>query len=105
MAKYSDLAGWRNSSAFIDRCTIAVASYAKYIINEATSVADHNRRFTWASNAILNPGGVLGQLGSAIVLDPVFTALADGTPDISSITDAQIDSAVQSTINATLLAY
>jgi hypothetical protein len=96
MATYSDLAGFRNSSAFTDRCTLAIASYAKYILGQTNVPA---RKYAWAQNTFLNPNGVFQQLSNGIVLDPTFTGLANGTADISSITDAQVDSAVQTTIN------
>lgn len=105
MATYSDLATIRNSSVFLDRCTIAVTKYAQFIIGESASTTDHNRRFNWASHAILSPGSTASQLANAIVLDPTFTELADGTTSIDTITDTQMQSAVEATINATLLAY
>lgn len=104
MAAYSVLATIRNYSGFTDRCAIAVATFAKYIINEATNVADHNRRFTWASSAILNPAGVVGQLSNAIVLDVAFANLTS-TADFDAMTDAALQAVVEATINATLLAY
>lgn len=104
MATYAALAGVRNYSGFGDRATIAVATYAKYIINEATNVADHNRRFAWAAQAILNPAGVVGQIANAILLDPTFAAVTSNA-DFDAISDASVQTAVESTINATLLAY
>lgn len=99
MAQYVDLAAIRNSSDFVDRCTISVANYAKYIMGEATTVSNHVRRWNWAAVAIFNPGGVVSQLGNAIVLDTVFVSLANGTSTSASLTDAQIDGAVQTAIN------
>lgn len=96
MATYSDLASIRGSSTFIDRCTMAVASYAKYIVGSNNVPA---KKYAWAQNAFMNPSGVFNQLSHEIVLDPTFTALPDGTKIADSINDAGIDGAVQTTIN------
>lgn len=61
MATYSDLANYRNSSAFTDRCTLAIASYAKYILGQTNVPA---KKYVWAANSYLNPYGVFQSLAN-----------------------------------------
>lgn len=99
MATYADLVNIRNSNDFGNRCAISVANYARFIMGEASTVDNHRDRLKWAALAIDGPSSIVSQYGSAIILDAVFTALPNGTTDSSTLTDAQIDGAVQATLN------
>jgi hypothetical protein len=58
MATYTDLANIQASTDFTKRSAVAVANYAKYILNESVSTTDHARRFDWAKQAALGPAAV-----------------------------------------------
>lgn len=107
MANYSTLSAIKQSTDFINRSTMAVANYAHFILGQTPSgtSAQWNQRLNWAKGAISNAGGIATQLAAYFVLDVTFTALANGTTDSSSITDAQFDSVVQTAINNTLLSF
>ena len=88
---------------FLDRLAIAVAYYARYIINENPATSNHQRRFQWASAAILSPRGMAIQLFASIILDSVFTT--QNPLSIATITDSQLQPVVETAINTTLLQF
>lgn len=107
MANYLTLSTIKQSTDFVNRSTMAVANYAHFILGQTPSgtAAQWNDKLRWAMGAISNPGGIAVQLSAYFVLDATFTALANGTPDSTSITDAQFDTVVQTAINNTLLSF
>lgn len=105
MAKptYTELAAMVNSAPFLDRCALAVASYARFILNENPATQNHQRRYSWAVSAIQSPTSVVGGIKHAIGID---TAFADQNPlDFAATTDGTVQSAVEATINSTLLTF
>ena len=100
---YSELASMAASSSFIDRVTMAVVIYARYLLAEAANVADHRRRANWAQTAIQNPRGIVTGLLPAIAADGQF---ANQDPlDLASTTDSALQIAIEATINSTLLTF
>lgn len=103
---YKELSAMLNSADFLDRATFAVATYARYILNEDPATAFHKSRSAWAKDALLNPRGIASQLGPAIALDGVFASQnplnLTGTPDTGA---GSMQVAVEATINSTLLAF
>ena len=55
---YIDQANLSIDATFLKRITMAIAHFANYIIGEAHSVANHQQRYRWALNAVLNPGSI-----------------------------------------------
>ena len=103
---YTELAQLAGDGAFIDRCSIAVAVYARYILAEDPGVALHNSRAAWAKGAFQNPRSVVGSLATAIALDGVFASqnpLNFGTTPDTGAGSVQV--AVEATINATVLKF
>lgn len=98
--KYADLASMVNSVAFIDRCAFAVVKYASYILNNNASTII---QLNWAKGAIQNPVGVVNQLRHAIAYDSKFTA--QNPLSFDTTTDADLQIAVEATINNTLLKF
>jgi hypothetical protein len=98
MANYTDLATLRKDATFKARVEIAVAKYALYIMDESPAMASHKVRFAWASNALLNPGSVGEGLIPSIVLDGTVAA-AYASKNQADITDAQLQSAVEASVN------
>lgn len=103
---YSELAALARSAAFIDRSAIAVAEYAKYILNENPATSNHQRRYDWARRAALNPRGEASGLLETIAIDPTFANQNPlnfaTTPDTGS---PSLQAAVEATINATVLQF
>ncbi len=93
---YTQIAGWKNSSDAIDRVTVAVVGYARYILGEDPGVTNHALRSNWAKGAFQNPGGIAGGLISAVATDGTVRDL------LGSATDAQIQSATEFAVNTVL---
>lgn len=103
---YTELAQMARSTEFIDRVAVAVAFYARYIINENPATEFHQARYRWASNAILNPRGAASGFLEAIAIDNIFAA--QDPLDLASTPDSGADSiqaAVEATITATVLRF
>lgn len=103
---YQDLATMVNTAAFSDRCSIAVAFFANYILNEDPATSQHQRRYQWAVGAIQNPRGAASGILSAVALDSIFTSqnplnLAT-TPDSGA---GSVQAAVEATLNGTILKF
>lgn len=104
MAKptYAELSTLANSSPFIERTSVATAKYARFILNEDPATVNHQRRFDWARQAINNVN-IIGGLRQAIAID---TAFADQDPlDFAATSDAVVQSAVEATVNSTVLTF
>jgi hypothetical protein len=97
---YSDLASMVNSSAFTDRCTQAVIKYARYILGNNASTTN---QVNWARGAVLNPAGVASSLRYAISRDDAFVQ-ADPL-NFAGMLDSDLQSAVERTVNTTVLAF
>jgi len=104
--KYVDLAQLADSILFNQKCTIAVANYARFIINENPATQNHQRRYGWATTAIQSPSSTAAALRFAIAMDPVFADQDppnfDATPDSGA---ASVQVAVEATINSTVLTF
>lgn len=93
---YSQIAAWKNSSDAIDRVTVAVVTYARYILGEDPGTANHALRVNWAKGAFQNPGGAASGLLAAVATDSNINSL------LASATDANIQSATEFAINTVL---
>jgi len=97
MATYADQAAIMTNGAFISRISIAIAKYAEYIIgNAANQTRD---QIAWATRAAQSPGSIASQIVSLCVWDTAVTSLANGTQDATGLTDAQVQSIVESVVN------
>jgi hypothetical protein len=103
---YSELAQMARSTDFIDRVAVAVAFYARYIVNEDPGTLNHKRRYDWARTAILNPRAAASAFLETIAIDSIFASQnplnLSGTPDSGA---GSLQAAVEATINATVLQY
>jgi hypothetical protein len=100
---YTELANALNVASFLDRCTIAVVKFARFILAEATNVTNHQRRNSWAINAIQSPASIINSIKWNIITDPAFTS--QDPLNVSTTSDSVLQSAVETTINATLLTF
>ncbi len=99
MANYLQLHAVKSNPDFVARVSIGIAKYALYIMDEAPNTPNHKPRFAWALNAVANPNSVAAGLLPAIVLDAAVQAKA-AAPD--TITDAELQGAVEAAVNRAL---
>jgi len=90
---YADSAALMQNGDFIARVKVACLKYADFILNEATSTPAHNTRLRWAQQTETNPDLVSQQITPPTVMDGAVQAAG------SAITDANLQSAVETTIN------
>jgi len=82
--------------SFIGRVKVACLKYASFIIDEAPSVAAHNTRYRWAQNTLVDADAVAMKATPAVVMD------AQVQTDGSAITDANLQTSVETTLNKML---
>ena len=90
---YAESAALMQNGDFIARVKVACLKYADFILNEATSTPAHNTRLRWAQQAESNPDLVSQQITPPTVMDGAVQA------DGAAITDANLQSAVETTVN------
>ena len=90
---YEESAALMSDVAFRDRIKVACLKYANYIVDEAANVPAHNTRIKWAQNCMTNPDG------AAINVQPTVVMTADVQTDGAAITDADLQVAVETSIN------
>jgi hypothetical protein len=98
MAAYSAIAAWKNASSSLDAVTVAVATYARFILGEDPNTANHAMRVAWAKNAFQNPQNAASGLLMAVANDGVIA----GTLPTPGPTDAQVQSALEFAVNTVL---
>src|SRR5262245_17257131 len=90
---YAQSAALMQDGDFIARVKVACMKYADFILNEPTSTAAHNTRLRWAQQTMNNPDMAAQQTTPPTVMDAAVQA------DGGAITDANLQSAVETTIN------
>jgi hypothetical protein len=75
---------------------MAVVTYARYILGEDPTTANHALRVNWAKGAFQNPSGVAGGLLAAVSIDSNIRDV------LASTTDATLQSATEFAINQIL---
>jgi hypothetical protein len=101
-ATYTDQANLTKVGAFIDRVTMAVEYYAKYLMGQTTgdSLSLYQKKL-WAKPAVTAPLGTVNQIINAVVQDAAFQ---NQSPiDHTLVTDAQLQAVVEAIINSTIL--
>lgn len=78
---------------FLGRSRIACLHYASYISGEAQNVPAHATRMRWAQQTIANPDTSVAQIMTTLVMDDKVQAAG------AAITDADLQSAVESSVN------
>jgi hypothetical protein len=97
-----ELATIAKHSDFIDRVAVCVVFYARYILGEAANTALHRSRVQWAQSAIQNPSAANGLL---IRIAHEFENVDPWNTDPASISDASLQTAVETVINSTFLVF
>jgi hypothetical protein len=93
---YEESAALSTDATFRGRVKIACLKFADSIMIEANSVAAHNTRVRWATQAITAPDQVAMQIQSSVVIDPAVEAAG------ADITDIALQGAVETTVNKML---
>ena len=103
-AKYSDLATLVQSSIFQNRITGAVANYAKFLLGQgSTTLTQAN----WARAAILNPQNAASEVYWQCAIDPAYSSQSSVPidPSAANVSDATLDTVVQTAIVNSLLKF
>ena len=90
---YEESAALMKDPTFVSRVKVACLKFADYITNEASTTPAHMSRIKWAQYAMTNPDTTAGQVTPPTVMDNQVQT------DGSTITDANLQTAVESTIN------
>jgi predicted Zn-dependent protease len=93
---YEQSADLMKDPAFVNRVKVACLHYADYIFGEATSVPAHNTRLRWAQTVTTSPDTVAQTIAPPVVMD------AKVQEQGSAITDADLQSSVETTVNKLL---
>lgn len=96
-AGYRDYYILATNPAFLQRVQIAVSHFAAYILGEAPNTPNHASRYNWAKSASMSPQGISQAIATAVVLD------SNLQPTLGSVTDANLQSAVENQIGLLLL--
>jgi|SRR5581483_9882275 len=104
-ATYVNLSVLLSDSVFLNRVTMAIVNYAKYILGENASTPFHTARMEWAKQAVLNPQLYTPQLRYLVAVDPQFSNQSTVPIDPNSINDTQMDAVVQTAIDNSILKF
>lgn len=99
MAAYLDLNALLGNADFTARVKIAVATFAKYKLDEDPATAGHSLAVKWAQNAVANPGTVAAGILPSVVLDDAIQAKASMPADI---TDVEVQAATEAALTRIL---
>lgn len=96
----SDLDKIAGGGAFLSRAKIAIATYARDVQDEATSVAFHSDRVALANRFAIDPGNMTSKLAVLVVTDPaVINGTLVGSSQPTYDTD-QTDATLYAIVNA-----
>ena len=93
---YTQSAELMKDGAFIDRVKVACLKYASYILNEPVNTPAHSSRIRWAQSATENPDHAAQTVTPPVVMDGQVQT------DGAAITDAALQTSVESTVNKLL---
>jgi hypothetical protein len=90
---YTASAALMKDQAFTDRVKVACLKYADFILNEQPSTPAHSTRIRWAQTTTESPDHAAQVLTPPVVMD------AQVQQDGAAITDAALQTTVETTIN------
>lgn len=99
MATYLELSALKRNVDFAARVEIAVAKFAVYKMDENPATAGHSLAVKWAQNAVANPSSVAAGILPALTMD---WSIQEKAAAPETITDAEIQTAVEVAINRVL---
>lgn len=93
---YVESAGLMTDPVFASRVKVACLHFAEYILNEPTSTTAHNTRYKWAKGTAEQPDSAAAAIIPIVVMDPNVQSAG------SAITDAALQTAVETALNAAM---
>jgi len=93
---YDESATLMRDVSFVGRIKVACLHFATFILDEPSSTAAHNTRYRWAQNTLVDADAVATKVAPAVVMDPQVQT------DGSSITDANLQSSVETAVQKML---
>jgi hypothetical protein len=96
MITYEEAAALTTDLVFRGRVKIACIKFAYYILDEAVSIPAHNSRVKWANRTLSQPDQVALEVQNNVVVD------AKVQESGATITDVDLQSAVETTVNKML---
>jgi hypothetical protein len=93
---YTASAALMGDPAFVNRVKVACLHFANYISVEAASTPGHTSRLRWANQAMTGPESTAQQITPPVVMD------AKVQEQGSAITDVDLQSSVETTVNKLL---
>jgi hypothetical protein len=94
---YQETADLMKDATFRGRVGVGCVNYARYITDEPATTPAHSTRSRWAQQTMLNPDGAVNQ-----VIPTVCTDSAVQDAGGAAITDAALQSAVETAVNKLL---
>ena len=94
---YDETAKLMQDATFRGRVSIACVNYARYITDEPASTPAHSTRYRWAQATLVTPEGAVNQIIPTVVTDDAVQEAGGAT-----ITDAALQSAVETAVNKLL---
>jgi|KBSMisStandDraft_5_1062788.scaffolds.fasta_scaffold2039721_1 hypothetical protein len=93
---YKTSAGLMRDPDFMGRTQIACLVYAAFISNEAATVPAHVTRMEWAQATFDNSEAAVNLIMPILIMDPKVQAVG------AAITDADLQSALETSVNKTI---
>jgi hypothetical protein len=93
---YEETADLMKDATFRGRVSVACVNFARYITDEASSTPAHSTRYKWAQQTLAVPEAAVNQVIPTVVTDTAVQA------DGAAITDANLQSAVETAVNKLL---
>jgi hypothetical protein len=93
---YEESAALMTDLPFRNRIMVACLNFANYIIDEIESTPAHNTRMKWAQSVYQSPAMVAAQIQPPTVMDAKVQEFG------SDITDPDLQSSVETTVNKLL---
>lgn len=93
---YEDTYQLMQDPVFRGRVNIGCVNYARYITDEPADTPAHSTRVKWAQTTLLAPEGAVNQVIPTVVTDSAVQT------DGAAITDAALQSAVETAVNKLL---
>lgn len=102
MLTYEESARLMNDQIFRDRTKVACLNFARYITDEASSTPGHSTRIKWAQSTLVQPDNAVIQVTPTTVMDTAVQSAVLDAEGHSTITDADLQVAVETSVNKLL---
>jgi hypothetical protein len=96
---YEESSALMMNSVFIGRVKVACLKFADYIQNESINTPGHSSRLRWAQNTYIQPDSVANGVTPPTVMDGAVQAAGVDTEGNSLITDAALQTSVETVVN------